>query len=253
MTVFFYDKTFEGLLTCVFDAFNRKVFPDKLLMDGDIAPLFADTTYNVITETEKANRVWVALQNKLSRTAVHMLSYAWLAETEESDTTLFRYMCKIFKSKDSYETNFGDEDVFEVQQLAKKVGHEKHYLVQFVRFQKAADEIFFAPVSPRYNVLPLIVPHFSDRFSDQRWVIYDIKRRYGYYYDLHKAEEITLDNDEHLLKGKLDDALMAENEKIFQQLWKGYFNALTIKERINPKLQRQHMPKRFWKYLTEKQ
>ncbi|MEN6596618.1 MAG: DUF4130 domain-containing protein [Proteiniphilum sp.] len=47
--------------------------------------------------------------------------------------------------------------------------------------------------------------------------------------------------------------MMAADEEMFQELWKGYFKAMTIKERINPRLQRQHMPKRFWKYLTEKQ
>jgi probable DNA metabolism protein len=46
---------------------------------------------------------------------------------------------------------------------------------------------------------------------------------------------------------------MAEDEQLFQKLWKAYFKSLTIKERINPKLQRQHLPKRYWKYLTEKQ
>ena len=84
-------------------------------------------------------------------------------------------------------------------------------------------------------------------------MVYDLKRKYGYYYDLHTVVEITLSDDEHLLSGKLDDALMAEDEKLFQELWKGYFKSMTIKERINPKLHRQHMPKRFWKYLTEKQ
>ena len=143
--------------------------------------------------------------------------------------------------------------MLEVHQLAKKVSHDKHYIIQFVRFQKAADDIFFAPISPRHNALPLAIEHFKDRFSDQKWVIYDIKRKYGYYYDLHTMVEMTLDNDEHLLSGKLDEALMAEDEKLFQDLWKGYFKAMTIKERINLKLHRQHMPKRFWKYLTEKQ
>ena len=56
-----------------------------------------------------------------------------------------------------------------------------------------------------------------------------------------------------MLTGKLDESMMADDEKLFQDLWKGYFKALTIKERINLKLQKQHMPRRFWKYLTEKQ
>lgn len=253
MIVFFYDKTFEGLLTAIFDAYSRKVFPDTLLEVGDVAPLFMEESYTVITNDEKSGRVWTSLQQKMSKGAQNMLTYAWLSEEEGSDDLLFRFIRKTFDSKISIETNFGDDDVLKLHQLAKKVSHEEHYLKEFVRFQKAADDIFFAPVSPRYNALPLAIPHFKDRFSDQKWVIYDVKRRYGFYFDLDTVVEMTLDNDEHLLSGKLDEKMMAEDEKIFQELWKGYFKSMTIKERINLKLQRQHMPKRFWKYLTEKQ
>ena len=253
MIVFFYDKTFEGLLTAIFDAYSRKVFPDTLLEVGDVAPLFMEESHTVITNDGKSGRVWTSLQQKMSKGAQNMLTYAWLSEEEGSDDLLFRFIRKTFDSKISIETNFGDDDVLKLHQLAKKVSHEEHYLKEFVRFQKAADDIFFAPVSPRYNALPLAIPHFKDRFSDQKWVIYDVKRRYGFYYDLDTVVEMTLDNDEHLLSGKLDEKMMAEDENIFQELWKGYFKSMTIKERINLKLQRQHMPKRFWKYLTEKQ
>ncbi|MDR2947968.1 MAG: TIGR03915 family putative DNA repair protein [Prevotella sp.] len=253
MLVFFYDKTFEGLLTAVFDAYSRKTFPDRLLGIGEIAPMFMTEEYTVTTAEDKSARVWKSLENKMSKLARNMLTYTWLSEAEGSDELLFRYIKKTFDSKVSIETNFADIDVLEVHQLAKKVSHEKHYIIQFVRFQKAADDIFFAPISPQYNALPLAVEHFKDRFSDQKWVIYDIKRKYGYYYDLDTMVEMTLDNDEHLLSGKLDEKLMADDEKLFQELWKGYFKSMTIKERINLKLQRQHMPRRFWKYLTEKQ
>ena len=253
MLVFFYDKTFEGLLTAVFDAYSRKTFPDRLLGEGEIAPLFMDESYTVTSQEDRAGRVWAAIERKISKQACNMLTNAWLSELEGCDEMIFRYIRKTIDSGQSIETNFGDKDVLELHQIARKVSHEGHYLRMFVRFQKAADEIFFAPVSPIYNALPLTVDHFADRFADQKWVIYDIKRHYGYYYDLHAAVEITLDNDDHLLSGKLDEGLMAEDEKMFQELWKGYFNAMTIKERINPRLQRQHMPKRFWRYLTEKQ
>lgn len=253
MLVFFYDKTFEGLLTAVFDAYSRKTFPDKLLGEGEIAPLFMQDSYTVLTQESKSVRVWTALENKLSKTACNMITYAWLSELEGCDDLLFRYICKAIDSKVSIETNFGDADVLELHQIARKVSHEGHYLEMFVRFQKAADDIFFAPVAPVYNALPIIINHFTDRFADQRWVIYDTKRRYGYFYDLNTTSEITLEDDNHLLSRKLDENLMAEDEKLFQELWKGYFKSMTIKERINLKLQRQHMPKRFWKYLTEKQ
>jgi probable DNA metabolism protein len=253
MIVFFYDKTLEGLLTAVFDAYSRKVFPDKLLGEEEIAPMFMEENYTVITQEDKASRVWASLQNKMSKLALNMLTYVWLSEEKGSDDLLFAYIRKTIDSKMAIETNFGDEDVLKVHKLAKKVAHEELYLKQFVRFQKAADNIFFAPVSPIYNALPLAISHFKDRFSDQKWVIYDIRRQYGFYYDLNTVIEITLDDDQHFLSGKLDEKLMAEDEKLFQELWKGYFKSMTIKERINPRLHRQHLPKRFWKYLTEKQ
>ena len=42
MNVYIYDKTFDGLLTAVFDAYFRKTFPDFLLSEGDALPLFYD-------------------------------------------------------------------------------------------------------------------------------------------------------------------------------------------------------------------
>ena len=45
---------------------------------------------------------------------------------------------------------------------------------------------------------------------------------------------------------------MDKDEKLYQALWKTYFKAIAIKERRNPRKQRQDMPVRYWKYLTEK-
>ena len=253
MTLFFYDKTFEGLLSAVFDAFRMKIFPEKLLPVGAIPPMFTDMTHTVASNEEHANRVWQGLQAKLQKKACNMLTHVWLSELQGSDELLFRYICKTFATTKKIQYNFGDADVLEVQRIARKVSHEAHYLIQFVRFQKAADDIFFAPVRPQFNALPLAIHHFTDRFADQQWVIYDLKRQYGYYYDLHTTQEITFTDDDHLLSGKLDEALMATDEKLFQELWKSYFKALAIKERINPRLHKKNMPVRFWQYLTEKQ
>ena len=253
MIVFRYDKTFEGLLTVVFDAYSRKSFPDRLLSEKDVEPLFTEECHTVISSEEKSGRVWKSLQQKLPKNACNMLMYVWLSEIEGTDELLFRYIRKTFDSTHSMALNFGDADVLEVEKIARKVAHEALYIKQFIRFQKAADDIFFAPIRPLYNALPLAVRHFTDRYADQQWVIYDLRRQYGYYYDLHTTREITFADEDHALREKLDESLMAADEKLFQALWQGYFKALTIKERINPRLQRQHMPVRFWRYLTEKQ
>ncbi len=253
MHLFRYDKTFEGLLTAVFDAYVRRTFPQGLLAENDPGPLFADGVHRVRTDPQKAGRVWKGLCKKLPREVCNMLMYAWFSELPGSDELLMRYICKVFDSPVRVETDFADDDILQVKKIAQKVSRERHHLIQFLRFQKGGDDTFFAPVKPEFNSLPLAINHFTDRFADQKWLIYDLRRRYGYYYDLQRAVEVTMEDDGHLLGGKLDERLMAADERLFQELWKGYFKSLTIKERINPRLQRQHMPKRYWKYMPEMQ
>ncbi len=253
MILFHYDKTFEGLLTALFDSYVRRSFPERLLRPGEPEPLFVDQSHTVITDPQKAGRVWSALERKLGSRGCNMAMHVWLSEGPGSDELLLRFLRKVIDAGHRVAEDFADPDVLQVKQIALQVSREGEYLRQFVRFQKGGDGSYFAPVAPKFNALPVAIPYFTDRFADQRWLIYDTKRRYGYYYDLKQATEVTLEADEHLLSGKLDDALMAEDEKLFQQLWRSYFKALTIRERINPKLHRQHLPRRFWKYLTEKQ
>lgn len=253
MNVFFYDKTFDGLLTTVFDAYKLKLFPDKLLAIGEIAPMLMEQQFTSVTQSEKSARVWRALKNKLSQRALNHLLYAWQSDHPECDDYLFRYICRAVIAPQSIETDFADHDVNQVLKLAKQVSKECMYLIEFVRFQKTIDNIYFAPVSPRYDVLPFTISHFKDRFADQKWVIYDEKRAYGYYYDLHKIEEMNLDDLSVIENGKLKSDLLMEDERLFQTLWQRYFKALTIEERKNLKQQRRSMPKRFWHYLTELQ
>ncbi len=261
MTVFRYDSTFEGLLTAVFDAYTRRQVPDVLLSDGDIAPLFTEDEHTVVTDPEKSQRVWSALEKRLSRDVCNMLFFSWLSEEKGVDGMIFRFIRRVFDEVANISTDFADPDVLRIKQLAQKVSWEKTRLTQFTRFQKGNDPsendggapTFFAPVSPQYNALPLAIPYFKDRFRDQKWLIYDIKRRYGFYYDLHTVTEITMDDDAHLLAGQLDNEMLAADEKLFQSLWKTYFHSMAIEARINPRLQRQHMPKRFWHLLTEMQ
>ncbi len=257
MVLFVYDYSFEGLLTVVFEAYARKRFPDALLREGCPLPLFYDEAITVLTDEGRAGRVWNALKKKLSPMALGCLSQCWLSEREGVDLLLFRYMRKTIDARMSIETNFADPDVLALSRIWKKVNAERIRLLQFVRFQRASDGTYFGALEPDYNVLPLVVDHFKDRFADQRWLLYDIRRRYGFYYDLHRVEEVTFDTgderEQHLITGLLRDTMIADDERFFQQLWKAYFHSICIRERLNPRKHKQDMPVRYWKYLTEKQ
>jgi probable DNA metabolism protein len=249
MFYFIYDRTFDGLLTCVFDAFNRKEFPEKITGENVQPPLFAEL-FRVITDETKADRVLKALREKISKSALDMLFIDYLSELEDVEIILFRYIQKALTSEINIEMNFADPDVLELSKIYKKVTREEERVRQFVRFRKTTDGIFFAIIDPVYNVLPLSARFFQNRFADQPWVIYDVRRKYGLYYDLKTVETIQFDHlDVSLITGKLSAEKLDDCELAFQDLWKDYLRAITIRERKNLKLQRQFMPKRFWKYF----
>ena len=122
----------------------------------------------------------------------------------------------------------------------------------FVRFRLTKDGIYFAAIEPDFNVLPLIRTHFKNRYADQKWIIYDLKRNYGVAYDLSAVAYITLDLAPEIGISGAPEAYFHTSEISFQELWKQYFTSTNIKGRANQKLHVQHLPKRYWKYLTEK-
>ena len=265
MQVYVFDNTLDGLLTAVFDSFFLHQQPEYLLAEGEQLPLFADEPYVVHTDSEKAERVWKGLEKHLSNDGLHMITVSWLSEERALNQPLFNFICKVFRTKvKSLEQNASDPDVLEVRNTCRRVLHEQLRMKQFIRFQKAKDGTYLAVVSPDHNVLPLITDHFQDRFNDQPWLIYDAKRHYGYYYgaspDPSKGRgeviRVTFEDEAavpfDLSNGKMNDDILSENDKIFQDLWRTYFKAICIKERMNPKKQLSDMPRRYWKYMTEK-
>ena len=246
----------DGLLTAVFDAFSLKEQPEQLLAEGDALPLFCDHIYKVTTDDEKARRVWAGLEKKLSHEAMKLISVSWMSELRELNNPLFQYICKVFRQGD-ISKNFADADVLAVTNIARRVLHEQLRMKQFIRFQKAKDGTYLAVITPDHNVLPIITDHFQDRFNDQPWLIYDAKRHYGYYYDgQNNAIRITFENEAavpfDLSNGRLDDTVISSDDQLLQDLWRTYFKAICIKERMNPRKQLNDMPRRYWKYMTEK-
>ena len=257
--VYTFDGTMDGLLTAVFDTFERHERPEALLTTGDSLPLFCDQVYDVATDEAKARRVWSGLEKKLSREALRMITIGWLSEMSALNNPLYHYICKAFRQDahaPAIERNFADPDVLEVTNIARKVLHEQLRMKQFIRFQKAKDGTYLAVISPDHNVLPLVIDHFADRFNDQPWLIYDAKRHYGFYYDgTGEPVRITFEDESsvtfNLANGRLNDEVLSDDDQLLQDLWRTYFKAICIRERLNPRKQLQDMPRRYRKYLTE--
>lgn len=248
-TTITYDGTFEGFLTTVFEIFERKlsnvIISKKNTFENELFGLVE----NIISNENKSNRVFKGLQSHIGTLGCKVLYHSFLSEIEGIENCMLRVIIYIFKTKKNIIKDYSHKDVLHLSKVNKKVGREKHRMEAFVRFQLTKDNIFFANVEPDFNVLPLIKNHFTKRYADQKWIIYDLKRNYGLFYNLINTEIITIDFS--LNTSKKDR--FTDEEYAYETLWKDYFKSTNIEERINTKLHIQHVPKRYWKYLSEKQ
>ena len=94
-------------------------------------------------------------------------------------------------------------------------------------------------------VLQLLAGHFSTRLGNEKWIIHDLGRGKAAIY----APRLWRIADFSLPEG----IAPSRREEAFRDLWKEYFHSIAVRSRENPRLQRQFMPKKYWKHLPEKE
>ncbi|MEP6746915.1 MAG: TIGR03915 family putative DNA repair protein [Bacteroidota bacterium] len=252
MDTMVYDGSFEGLLTAIFEVYEYKMPEVKIYRNDEANYSLFGATHIVQTEKAKAVRVYNKIKEKLTPVALDRFYKTYLSELPAIENHLLGYIQYILASQLPVENNYSNAVVLMVHQTSRKVDREKHRMEAFVRFQLTKDGLYYSIIQPDYNVLPLISKHFTDRYADQRWLIYDAARKYGLYYDLKNVSEVQLifdvDKNDKIQLATIHD----ENEELYQQLWQQYFSSVNIAARKNMKLHIQHMPKRYWRYLIEK-
>lgn len=261
-SVVLYEPHFEGWLSAVFYVYQRRLQDNdglQLYPQDRYQPSLLDHAISVPFNHDHAKRVLKTLNTRLERSGMRYLLWGFLSEKDDIGTTLFQVVkYAITYPKRKVMEDLGDLHVLELAQTVKSVGREKHRMEAFVRFEHTTDDIYFARIEPDFNVLPLIGAYFCKRYQDQNWAIYDIARGYGIYFDCHQNMSHTApqlhtitDVDEAVIRNPA--SVHSEQEQRYQRFWQGYFTNVTIKERKNPRLHRQYLPQRYWKYLSEKQ
>jgi probable DNA metabolism protein len=252
MTSYIFDGTFYGLLTSIFESYERKQKAIILCTEESFSQDMFGEHVRIESNEEKALRVWKGLNKKISAEHIQQFYTGWHADDMVTWQLMFNYALYIFDNPPGIDQNYGNELVLGLSQIAKKVSRERHRMKAFIRFQKGANRLFHAVVNPDYNVLPLVAGHFERRYADQHWVLYDERRHYGLYYDLKLVQEVTFEYAETSAMTISSEVVLDDQELLYATLWKDYFNNTNIKERKNLKLHIQHVPKRYWRYLTEK-
>ncbi|HEX8376348.1 MAG TPA: TIGR03915 family putative DNA repair protein, partial [Pedobacter sp.] len=247
MTTLVYDASWQGLLTAVFEVYEYKLGNVAIVIEERFEPAMFSDSRKVISDNKKAERVWLGLKKSISTKGLNDIYSSFLSGLPNIETMLLHYIQLVLKTPNG-EVAFGNSSVLKVCQVSKMVHREKHRMEAFIRFRLTKDGIYYAHIEPDFNVIPLIASHFKKRYADQKWLIYDLKRSYGIFYNLETVEEVTFEVSE----SAGDQSIFCEEEEEYQTLWKDYFKHVNIESRKNTKLHLQHVPRRYWKHLTEK-
>lgn len=244
MIIFIYDGTFDGLLTAIFESYYGPYKPDKILTAREHIPnLFAQEVV-ITTTTIKANRVYQAIEKKISPLALNWVYMAFLSESPQVGTAIYHYLQYGWQVGSKVNCQLAHPKVNTIHKLWQKVSREKHRMLGLVRFSQLAGQVYYAPMETDCYVLPLIAPHFAQRLADQHWIIHDKKRHVAAVFD---------GNHWFITADKITEQLILEKDELyFQNLWRAFHKKIAIQNRLNPKLQQQMMPKKYWPYLTEK-
>jgi probable DNA metabolism protein len=249
-----YDGSFEGLLTVLFRIYDRRSAPNSIQPEDVVqGGLFAQAVA-IATDEALATRTWDGLLRFMPEPARARLYHVFLSEDPERELLIFRYADMALRTGLDISENYADATVRRCQRLAQQLFREKHRMEAFVRFEKSQDGLFHSTIEPDFDVLPLIASHFTKRYADQRWLIFDKKRRYGLYYDLTRTDIVSFEAEGAApRRGEVSATVLDEREPLFKILWQAYFDHVNIPERKNLKLHYRHIPRRYWKYLSEKQ
>lgn len=241
MPNYYYDGSFDGLLTVIYMAYNDRE-SNMLRVSAKAEQLIlALDDIHIITDFFKARCVEKAICEKLSQNFLNNIRTCFLSNDKNKDTIIIHTVYKALKQGEEI-LNSLDEHAFYMNKLVKQVLNERHKYLGLLRFKEMKDGIMFSTIEPKNNVLPILISHFKNRMKREKFAIFDKGRKMVVYYDGKKAEIFFV---------KSLEIQWSDEEIEYSELWKTFHKSISIKERENKKLQQSNIPKYYWKHLVE--
>ena len=242
MIDYLYDGTFEGILTCIYHHYYTEKASGIFHRDSYQSTLIGGYM-EVETDQMKAVTVYEAIERKISSYDLRRIYKAYLSNDPDKETKILRYIVLGFREGAKISMLHGNQTVFDIQSIEKKIEVEKERMLQFVRFSVMENDVLYARIEPDNDVVELIAGHFCDRFKNEPFIIHDVKRSKALI-AYRKKWYISQFDEEDIPEFSAD-------EHDYRRLWKNYFENIAIRERTNPRCQKNFMPVRYWKHLTE--
>ncbi len=239
--IYCYDGTFDGLLCCVFESYNSREIPTDILADTKELPFLLPVKH-IATISDRARRVRRSIPQKLGAEAADFVRRAFLTCHAQKELLLLRFLRLGYEKGPVVLRMLTDDTVHALTEAVRHLGNEAHLLTGFVRFSEA-NGVLVSMIEPKNIVLPIIAPHFCSRYPNERFVLYDNTHSMAL---LHQSGAWEIADVDAFSMPDPD-----EEERKYRALWRLFYDTIEVEGRHNPRCRMGHMPKRYWRCMTE--
>ena len=239
--VYVYDGSFEGLLCVVYESFCKKERPVMIFSQDEPQ----ETLYpvrEIITDLEQAQKVEASIKSKISRLALEFVRCCYYSAEARREEMILNFLRIGYRVGPSVTNLLSHDLAAPLLQTAQTVQREAIAYRNFARFSDFNGALA-AIIAPIHFVLPLLAPYFCDRFPSEDFLIYDETHSAAFLYQGGQGELLRIEGFEL--------PAPSEKEEAYRALWKRFYKAISIEARENPKRRMGHMPKRYWRHMTE--
>lgn len=239
--IYLYDNSFIGLMTCIYYGYKNYKKVDNIQPENIQLDLFSKYEF-IEYEEEKFNIIMNYLIDNFEKSILKSIYNVFLSSSLKKEMTILNTI--ILGNKYGNKVlQVPNNNIFRFNSIERRVLFEKHRFEGLLRFSEIQNNYLYASFEPENNILPILSESFVNRLGNQNFIIHDVKRNIVSIYENGKLNFLDVEslNIEY-----------SKEELEYQKLWKVFYKNIAIKERKNLKLQMSFMPKKYWKYLTEK-
>lgn len=249
------EDTFDGILTAVYEAWQHRGAQVNIRVKGEYNYDIFSKYITVPVDFDKSEKVMKSIRDKISEEALAMVYNVACSIEEDKCSAILGLLISGFAQGASITETLTNPYVQRCYDIQRRVSNESHFFLEILRFEELPGKLLCARISPRANVMVYVMEHFSDRFPEENFVIYDENRRIcgiherGCRYYLRNSIDLDKMLTEYRERmGNIPDKIIEDD---YVDLWKVFFDSIAIEERKNSKLQRNNVPLLYRKHMTE--
>lgn len=224
-----FEDTFEGFVSALFYAFKNDIknpFFSKAKKPSLFGNIEIKTQKDIIKEAKSI----------LDEDTMELFYDSFCYDEEKAYSNIYKSF--LFYIDNKHLKDITKDFIRNIYYYRKAVGRERHKYSGFLRFYEV-DDALYARFEPKHYVLDYLGYFFKSRYKNQKFIIHDTKRKKAFIYDKKHYFIELFDKD------------IPINQDKYTNLWKIFFETVSIKERENTKLQNQWIPKHYRKFMLE--